>query len=193
MKGKVHYPAHIGFYPAIFFSFVERGRHADVFLIGPIAIKIFRKGFEGNAEKEWRFLKLLEPYKIAPKPYFKIGRVIVMERIRGKSFAEMSDEEIKKHFPAFLRILLLLDRLGIKKEECHRPGKHFIITGKGPKLIDFERAHLSKKPGNVTQFLSFLSRYNENFREVAKKYKRSGELDLGFRKGELTDDSKAKE
>jgi len=148
-----------------------------VFLLGPVAIKIFKKGLEKNAEKEWKFLNILKPYSIAPKPFFKFGRVVVMERIKGKPMREMSKEEIKKFAPEFLRALSILDKLGIQKEECHRPNKHFIMTSKGVKLIDFERAHFKKNPSNVTQFLSFLSNFYENALELAKKYKKERDIE----------------
>jgi len=156
---------------------VVRGRHADVLLIGPFAVKIFRRGLEKNAEKEWRVLKLLEKYRIGPKPYLKIGRVIVMERIRGRQIRDMSEEEIRAYAKDFLKVLHLLDELGIQKEECHRPDKHFFITPEGVRLIDFERAHFTENPHNVTQFLAYLSRYFRNVRELAEMYRRERNIE----------------
>ena len=50
-----------------------------------------------------------------------------------------------------------MDKLKINKEEMSHPQKHIIINKKNcPILIDFERAHHTIKPGNVTQFCDFL-------------------------------------
>ena len=48
-----------------------------------------------------------------------------------------------------------MDKLKINKEEMSHPQKHILI-GKKVVLIDFERAHFTIKPGNVTQFCDFL-------------------------------------
>ena len=53
--------------------------------------------------------------------------------------------------------LYLMDRSNINKEEMHHPVKHIIITNKNrPVLLDFERCHHVKSPGNITQFCDFL-------------------------------------
>ena len=49
-----------------------------------------------------------------------------------------------------------LDRIGVDKEEMHRPFKHILVKNDKPVLIDFERAHMTKKPKNVTQFIQYL-------------------------------------
>ncbi len=55
--------------------------------------------------------------------------------------------------------LYLLDNACIAKEEMNNPYKHIIITkSHKPVLLDFERAHRSKKRHNVTQFCSYLLR-----------------------------------
>ena len=117
-----------------------RGRHSQVFLIGPFAVKIFNKGLKKNIQKEWDFLHQLKKYKLAPKPHFRFGRAIIMERINGVAIREMLPNEIKIHAIDFLEALHTLDKLGIQKEECHRPNKHFILTESGVRLIDFERS-----------------------------------------------------
>ncbi len=153
---------------------IAKGRHATVLLSGKLAVKVFRRGLERNAEKEMRYLKQLEPYGIAPRPLFLRGRVLVMERIEGRPVRDMSPQEVRQHAPGFLRALALLDRLGIKKEESHRPGKHFFWTCRGPRLIDFERAH--EGTGNVTQFLAFLRHYFPGIERLGRAYKKTGDL-----------------
>ncbi|MBR9689740.1 MAG: hypothetical protein GOV01_02515 [Candidatus Altiarchaeota archaeon] len=147
----------------------HEGKHSSVWLVGPFAIKIFKEHMSKNTEKEWKFLKQLKPLGFAPTPYFKIGSVIVMSRVKGLSIKQMSDDEIRLSARYFLHALHQLDELKIMKEESHRPHKHFILTKKGVKLIDFERAKKGK--GNVTQFLMFLNRFYPGIIRLGKAYK----------------------
>lgn len=154
---------------------MERGKHASVLLVGGLALKWFRPGFAANAAKEFRYLKQLEPYGMAPRPFFRLGRLLAMERVRGRRVRDMDDGEVRGAAPEFLRALHLLDRLGIKKEECHRPDKHFWMTPGGRvKLIDFERAHPGD--GNVTQFMHFLRRFYPGITDLGPAYKRTKDL-----------------
>ncbi len=153
---------------------VVKGRHASVWLVGPLAVKFFKKGMEKNARKEFQALRVLERFKIAPRPYLLFGRVLVMSRVRGRRIRDMTAGEVRRYAPEFLKALHTLDRLGIMKEESHRPGKHFYRTRGGVCLIDFERSHPGR--GNVTQFLQFLNRFYPGITRLGKKYKES--LDL---------------
>ena len=149
-----------------------RGRHSKVLLAGGLAIKVFKKGFLANAKKEWQFLKLLKKHRIAPKPVARIGRIVVMERVKGTEICRLDDAGLLEHLADFLEPLILLDRLGIKKEECHRPDRHFLLTERGVRLIDFERAHFSKRPGNTTQFLAYLEKRLGLKDRIGKEYLR---------------------
>ena len=151
-----------------------KGKHSRVFLLGGIAVKVFRKGFGANAKKEFSALKRLEKYKIAPRPYFLCGRTLFMSRVHGTPIKDMAPDEVKSLAPDFLKAMHLLDRLGIKKEESHRPLKHFFRTHKGIMLIDFERSHPGT--GNVTQFLTFLERHFKGISKLGRQYKKDGDL-----------------
>ncbi|MCH8329384.1 MAG: hypothetical protein IIB81_03245 [Nanoarchaeota archaeon] len=88
--------------------------------------------------------------------------------------------------------MFIMDKLRINKEEMSHPQKHILIDKKNkPTLIDFERAHYTLKPGNVTQFCDFLiSKYvltilknnnikinNKKIINAAKKYKKQQNKD----------------
>ena len=85
------------------------------------------------------------------------------EFIEGMAFIEFL-ESGKADKKTTLRIitnifkqLFAMDKLKINKEEMSHPVKHIIITNKNkPVLLDFERCHHVKNPGNVTQFCDFL-------------------------------------
>lgn len=154
---------------------VMKGKHSNVFLFGRFAIKRFHKGFEMNAVKEFDALKRLRKYKLAPHPYFLWGRTLVMSRVDGKPIKDMTKHEVVSLAPEFLKALYILDVLKIKKEESHRPSKHFFKTKDGIQLIDFERSHPGT--GNVTQFLAFLERYFKGITKLGKQYKQDEDLD----------------
>ncbi|MBR9681284.1 MAG: hypothetical protein GOV00_00610 [Candidatus Altiarchaeota archaeon] len=153
-----------------------RGKHSQVLLLGPFAIKIFKPNMKLNTKKEWYFLRLLQKKGIAPRPYLKVGRFVVMERIKGTPVREMSAEIFKQHAVDFVEALHTLDMMGVQKEECHRPNRHFILTQKGIRLIDFERSKLRKAPSNVTQFLQFLNLHFPGIRKLGKPYKKTYQL-----------------
>ena len=81
----------------------------------------------------------------------------------------------------------VLDSLHVDKEEMHHPHKHILID-KEPVLIDFERAHYTEKPQNVTQFCQFLINQAELLNtkqikikkrqmiEVAKQYRKNSDI-----------------
>jgi len=154
---------------------IMKGKHSSVFLFGRFAIKRFHKGFERNAAKEFDALKRLRKYKLAPRPYVLFGRTLIMSRVRGKPIKDMTRHEVMSLAPDFLKALHILDVLKIKKEESHRPLKHFFKTKKGIRMIDFERSHPGT--GNVTQFLAFLERYFKGITKLGKRYKQNGDLD----------------
>ncbi|MBR9680227.1 MAG: hypothetical protein GOU98_00185 [Candidatus Altiarchaeota archaeon] len=153
---------------------MKRGKHSKVWFLGPLAFKIFNKGFLLNAKKEYKSLRILKKYKLAPTPYFRIGRLIAMSKINGRVIKDFTPDEVKLSAKDFLLALHQLDKLDLMKEESHRPHKHFFLTKDGVRLIDFERT--KKGHGNVTQFLSYLKHVYPNITKLGKKYKET--LDL---------------
>jgi len=154
---------------------VARGKHASVLLVGPFAVKWFVRGMAGNARKEYAVLKAIRHLGIAPRPCFRLGRLLVRFQVRGRQVRDMSDGELRRHAPAFLKALHELDKLNIMKEESHRPDKHFFWTRGGPRLIDFDRAHPGR--GNVTQFLQFLNRVYPGITRLGAGYKKTLDLE----------------
>ena len=132
-------------------------------------------------ENEVNFLKRIEKYNIAPKVLLyenntKIGEYFVYKFIKGEFIGYFTEDkktkknEIIEILKKVMEQMYLLDKLGINKEEMHRPIRHIIIDSKlNVKLIDFERANMTKKPKNVTQFCQFL--ISTKFNEVLRKKK----------------------
>ena len=116
-------------------------------------------------ENEARYLKLLNRYGIGPRFYFKTKNYLVIEFVDGKpieEFIKSTDdaELIKKVLFTVFKKCRKMDQLKINKEEMHHPRKHIIVELRKKKpivtLIDFDRAHKTQKPKNVTQFCQYL-------------------------------------
>ncbi len=130
-----------------------------------VAIKTKKKESQaiGRIKNEARMLKLLNLYNIGPKLMFAGSNYVAYEFVEGEYFRGWLETAkkpaIKKVFKQAFSQCFKLDRLGIAKEEMHRPLKHILVgKGKAPKatFIDFERAHKMKKPHNVTQLCQYL-------------------------------------
>lgn len=139
----------------------------------------------GRIENEIATLKKLEKYNIAPKILFSNKDLFSYEFIPGKFIFEfVEDKKTKKReiiivLKKVLEQMYLLDKLWMNKEEMHHPVKHIIINkrkikGKETievKLVDFERAKITRKPKNVTQFCQFLVHMKFNDKLRNKKIK----------------------
>jgi predicted Ser/Thr protein kinase len=180
--------------------FLARGKRGLVFSgkLGKqkVAMKTNNPNSEavGKIDNEARWLKILNRKNIGPKFYFSGKDYVVMGFVEGDLF----DSWIKKHTKAeiiavlvsLLGQCLVMDRLGMSKEEMHRPFKHIIINCQNlPVMIDFERCHYTDRPGNVTQFLEYLCRMSKLLKEkvididrdalrnLARNYRQSEGLD----------------
>jgi len=88
-----------------------------------------------------------------------------------------SPTSIKRVYKNLFLQCYKMDRLGLNKEEMLRPYTNVIITkGNLPVLIDFERAHFSEYPKNVTQFASYvIAKSGFSLTKKKKLYKLSSE------------------
>ncbi len=181
-------------------KFYKRGMHGmiyqGIYKKKKVIIKI--KNPKSHAidtiKKEIFWLRRLSRYKICPKLLFGDEDFAVMEFIGGELILDFiknnPSANVKKVLKEILRQMYLLDKLGITKEEMHRPLKHIIVQKMHSEkkmhsknaffsvLIDFERAHFTEKPKNVTQFCDFLMRCSELLKEKGITIKK--EKIIGF-------------
>jgi putative serine/threonine protein kinase len=122
-----------------------------------VTIKIERSdsGRKGSLKKEGKYLIKANQYGVGPKIYGYEDNYIIMEYIEGNQLIEGKFD--RGDIFDIARQCNALDRAGINHRQI-QGGKH-IICGKKNVIIDFEKAHLSDTPKNVTSFLSmcFLS------------------------------------
>ncbi len=160
-----------------------RGRHSTVFITGDTVIKIFPQSLFQNFWKEVKYLSMLQSSGFVPKLYEfnALNLEIKMEYVRGviiKKWINTADyDEIIDVLRSCMDICRKLDEMRIQKEEMNHPDKHIIVQPGRIVFIDFERAHSSVHPKNVTQFLMYLSkigivRISPDIIEKMREYKR---------------------
>ena len=183
-------------------KFLAKGHHGLVYLgvyrgrKTAIKIKNPKSHAINTIAKEAYWLEKLEKYKIAPKLIISSGNFLAMEFVEGDLILDYIRKSGKKETIELLNKifeqLIILDKLGIKKEEMHHPIKHIIIRRGNPVLIDFERAHYTEKQSNVTQFYSFLMRITallavkgieidkDSVMEACREYRKTGRISMDF-------------
>ncbi|SNZ03638.1 putative serine/threonine protein kinase [Persephonella hydrogeniphila] len=158
-----------------------------------VAFKVAsKKEFIPNIKKESKVLKIVNKEGIGGKIVLEGDDFIAYEFIEGEPLIKVINRNNGKVIISqLLKQARILDKLGINKEEFHRPYKNVLID-KNLKvhLIDFERAKQGKNIQNVNQLIQFiltkgheyLPEFNrEKLIELAKKYKKE-KTDENFRK-----------
>ena len=114
----------------------------------------------GRIENEASWLKKLNRHGIGPKLLYSEKDYFMYNFIEGDfiiNYIEKSNKnQIKKILKNILNQMYKLDKLKVDKEEMHHPLKHVLVKNEKSYLIDFERAHYSQNPKNVTQFCQFI-------------------------------------
>lgn len=127
-----------------------------------IAFKVVidKKRTKDVINNEYKFLKILNKYKIGPRLVKVTPYYVSYEFVDGKKILDWIKISNRKDIILVLKKILkqcyTMDKLKINKKELHKPIKHIIIKNKTPKMIDFERCYFTNNQKNVTQFCQFL-------------------------------------
>lgn len=149
-----------------FLSFLAEGKRGMIYKVKfkgeDAVVKVKRPEIMNNVVSDEAFwLSKVNKFNIGPKLMLVRKSYLIMGFVRGVSFEEFlkkfSAEDVLLVLVKILKQMFILDSAGIVKEEMNHPQKHILINHKSPVLIDFERAHFSKKPKNLTQFVQFLT------------------------------------
>jgi putative serine/threonine protein kinase len=146
-------------------SFLAKGKRGMVYTGyykgKKVAVKLQRADIKAilRIKNEGDILSRINKYNIGPRLLFYTEEYMIYTFVEGDFIVDFLDEngrdKIKKILIDIFAQLNQLDKLKIDKEEMHHPVKHVIIAKKAV-LIDFERAHFTEKPKNVTQFIQFI-------------------------------------
>jgi putative serine/threonine protein kinase len=153
---------------------IAKGKRSYVYLLKQkekkIAFKVVidKKRTKNVIKNEKKFLNVVNKEGIGPK-FIGSGKDYVsyyyIEGIRILDFIKNADKKlIINILKEVLEQCYKLDKIGLNKEELHKPVKHILIANKKPVMIDFERSHYSSKPKNVSQFCQFLM--SKNLKEI---------------------------
>jgi len=122
-----------------------------------VALKIRRTDSDRESmHREAEMLTLANKVGVGPMMHGFSEDFIAMEKITGPYLGEwMKDfkgdlEELRHVLLALLEKSRKLDRAGVDHGELTRVKRHFIVTGEGPKIIDFESASTERRMQNVT-------------------------------------------
>jgi len=148
-----------------------------------IAIKTKRPESEavGRIQNEKDMIQRVNKKGIGPKfRLFIAPNILVYEFVEGEFLKDFTGrakkQEIKKVLKKVLDQCYTLDKMGINKEEMHRPLKH-VIVGKQIVMIDFERARRVERLQNVTQFCQYIGNIFPQKRNklttLARNYKKN--------------------
>jgi HemK-related putative methylase len=145
-------------------------------------VKVKRPGAAANAPaNEGRMLRIVNKLGLGPRLFAAAKDFVVYEYVAGAYLADILAKAGKMLKQRLFRQLFaqafVLDQAGLAKEEMLRPLRNAIVTPRGKVvLIDFERAHKSKKAHNVTQLCTFAAREGiaplTRIRRLAAQYKR---------------------
>ena len=135
-------------------------------------------------QKEGMILEEVNKKSIGGQLVLKGNDFIAYKFIEGKHFKDVINKEnAKKIFSQILDQARELDKLGISKDEMHRPHKNVLIDENlNVYLIDFERAKKTENLQNVTQFIQYLISGGLNYYpvedrkkliELAREYKKN--------------------
>lgn len=154
---------------------ISKGYSSEVFLVKHLPSgKLFALKAEKQKsprknmlQKEVSNLLLANSAGIGPKLYaFDVQeRIVVMEFIEGKTFAQwLSEGPSKKQLAHFMQKLFeqakRLDGMGLDHGQLAGKGKNILARKSGrafePVIIDFEKASQSRKVHNASQLEGFL-------------------------------------
>lgn len=147
-------------------KYFAKGKHGVIYtgMYEGVKVSVKKKNPKTKAIdpiiKESGMLKKVNEVGIGPR-FVCAGRgYVAYVFVPGIHFKEWmksaSSKQIKRALKNLLWQCYSLDKIGVTKEELTRPYKN-VLFYRTPILIDFERAHFSEQPKNVTQFVQFLT------------------------------------
>ncbi|MBR9683538.1 methyltransferase [Candidatus Woesearchaeota archaeon] len=134
-------------------AYLAHGKRGNVFLGRyngkKIAIKMKRKESLAveRIKNEVKWLKVLNQKKIGPKLLFHGKNYLVYQFVDGEFILDWIKKAKKKDAKTILKVIMKqcyeMDKLGVNKEEMHRPLKHILIKKGKATLIDAGRSKTS--------------------------------------------------
>ncbi len=129
-----------------------------------------------SMDNEARLLMKANEAGVGPLIYAHSRDFIVMEKLVGPYFGDWVRENIDKrdkireNVSAIIVIARKLDAARIDHGELTKIRRHFIVTGTGPRVIDFESASIGRAPQNLTCTVQSLFLHTNFAKVLARAY-----------------------
>jgi putative serine/threonine protein kinase len=121
-----------------------------------VALKCMRTDVNRTMEYEARILGRVNEVGLGPKLFGFSEDFLVMEKIEGLYFGDWTKENmdnpglIRDYVLRVMDIAYRLDMAGVDHGELTKIRRHYIVTGDGPRVIDFDSGSLGRVPQNLT-------------------------------------------
>lgn len=128
----------------------------------PVIVKMQRSDIQAieRIANEARWLKVLNRKEIGPKFISMEKDYFIYEFVQGEQIIpylkKSTKQQAKQVISEIFSQCFEMDKIHVNKEEMHNPYKHILVDKNVPVMIDFERAHYSEEPKNITQFCQFI-------------------------------------
>jgi len=129
-----------------------------------------------SMDNEARLLMKANEAGVGPLIYAHSRDFIVMEKLVGPYFGDWVREnidkrdEIRENVSTIIGIARKLDAARIDHGELTKIRRHFIVTGAGPRVIDFESSSLGRAPQNLTCTVQSLFLHTNFAKVLARAY-----------------------
>jgi predicted Ser/Thr protein kinase len=129
-----------------------------------------------SMDNEARLLMKANEAGVGPLIYAHSRDFIVMEKLVGPYFGDWVREnidkraEIRENVSAIIGIARKLDAARIDHGELTKIRRHFIVTGAGPRVIDFESSSIGRAPQNLTCTVQSLFLHTNFAKVLARAY-----------------------
>ena len=141
-----------------------------------VALKCMRTDVNRPMEYEARILGRVNEAGLGPRLYGFSDDFIVMEKIEGLYFGDWAKENMSK--PELIRDYVLrvidiayrLDEAGVDHGELTKIRRHYIVTGDGPRVIDFDSGSLGRARHNLTSTVQSLFMHTTFAKTLGKVY-----------------------
>lgn len=142
-----------------------------------VALKCMRTDVSRTMEYEARILGRVNEVGLGPKMYGFSEDFLVMEKIDGLYFGDWTKENmgnpdlIRDYVHRVIDIAYRLDMAGVDHGELTKIRRHYIVTGDGPRVIDFDSGSLGRVPQNLTATVQSLFMHTTFAKVLSEVYK----------------------
>jgi putative serine/threonine protein kinase len=149
-----------------------------------VALKCMRTDVNRTMEYEARILGRVNEVGLGPRLYGFSEDFLIMEKIEGLYFGDWTKanmdktDRIREYVLRLMDIAYRLDMAGVDHGELTKIRRHYIVTGDGPRVIDFDSGSLGRVPQNLTATVQSLFMHTTFAKVLGEVYRMPDRKDL---------------